>query len=81
MIDVLFFGRIADLMRERSLTLEVEDGQTTFKLRDKLFQSLFADGAITPASIRMSVNQSMSANDTAISDGDEVAFFSIFSGG
>lgn len=81
MIDVLFFGRIAELMRERSLKLEVEEGQSTFQLRDRIFHGLFADGVITPDSIRMSVNHSMSASDTPVSDGDEVAFFSIFSGG
>lgn len=81
MIDVLFFGRVADLMRERSLKVEAEEGQSTFKLRDKLFQGLFADGVISAANIRMSVNQSMSTSDIPVSDGDEVAFFSIFSGG
>ena len=39
------------------------------------------NGRITPGLIRMSVNQVVTHCDQPLSDGDEVAFFSVFSGG
>lgn len=82
MIDVLFFGRIADIMRKRSLKVEVNDTTPSlFALRDQLFQGVFGTGRITSNLVQMSVNQAMTRDDRALQDGDEVAFFSVFSGG
>jgi molybdopterin synthase sulfur carrier subunit len=82
MIDILFFGRMADLMGERRVSLDLTDARSTlFRLREEIFEDLVDDGQITPGLIRMSVNQVVTHNDQPLSDGDEVAFFSVFSGG
>jgi molybdopterin synthase sulfur carrier subunit len=76
MIDILFFGRVADAQGRRRLTMTFpEDGLSLFALRLRLF-----DGE-TDARMRMSVNQRMVTADQPLRDGDEVAFFSVFSGG
>ncbi|MGN6363610.1 MoaD/ThiS family protein [Asticcacaulis taihuensis] len=82
MIDILFFGRMADLMRERRLSLDLTDARgTLFRLREDIFQELVDSGQVTPGLIRMSVNKVVTRSDQPLSDGDEVAFFSVFSGG
>ncbi|MGN6209461.1 MoaD/ThiS family protein [Asticcacaulis sp.] len=82
MIDILFFGRMADLMRKRRARLDLTDARgTLFRLREEIFQDLVDNGRITPGLIRMSVNQVVTHSDQPLSDGDEVAFFSVFSGG
>lgn len=76
MIDILFFGRVADMQGKRRLTMAFpEDGLSLFELRLRLF-----DGE-TDDRMRMSVNQVIMTADQPLHDGDEVAFFSIFSGG
>jgi len=76
MIDILFFGRVADRLGKRRMTMVFpEDGLSLFALRLRLF-----DGENVNR-IRMSVNQVVVAADQPLRDGDEVAFFSIFSGG
>jgi molybdopterin converting factor small subunit len=76
MIDILFFGRVADRQGQRRLTMACpEDGLSLFELRVRLFDGEPDDR------MRMSVNQVMVTADQMLHDGDEVAFFSIFSGG
>lgn len=76
MIDILFFGRVADMQGKRRLAMAFpEDGLSLFELRLRLF-----DGE-TDDRMRMSVNQVIMTADQPLRDGDEVAFFSIFSGG
>ncbi|MDV6330432.1 MoaD/ThiS family protein [Asticcacaulis sp. 201] len=76
MIDILFFGRIADIMGRRRLSLDLPDGGLSLlALRAQLFTP---HGDVTPL---MSVNQQVESGDRPLSDGDEVAFFSVFSGG
>ena len=76
MIDILFFGRVADMQERRRLELAFPDGGLSlFELRVRLF-----DGEIDDR-MRMSVNQVMVTTDQSLRDGDEVAFFSVFSGG
>lgn len=76
MVEVLFFGRMADIAGRRRMTIALSDGaQGLLALRDSLF-----DDATRP-SVRMSVNQVQITEDRALDDGDEVAFFSLFSGG
>lgn len=70
-VEVLFFGRMADVAGTRRT---LNDAGSLFALRDSLF------GADT-AAVRMSVNQVQVFADQALTDGDEVAFFSVFSGG
>lgn len=82
MIEVLFFGRMADVMRERSLRLDLTAPRNTlFALRDDLFREASEAGQVGLNAVQMSVNQAVTRVDRALSDGDEVAFFSVFSGG
>ncbi len=82
MIEVLFFGRMADVIRERSLKLDLTGTRKTlFALRDDLFREASEAGRVSLNAIQMSVNQAATRIDQPLSDGDEVAFFSVFSGG
>lgn len=78
MIEVLFFGRMADVMQTRSLKVAA-DGVTLTGLRDRLFAD--ARDKVRFEAIQMSVNQQVTREDQFLKDGDEVAFFSVFSGG
>ena len=76
MVEVLFFGRMADVAGRRRTTIEPPaGGLSLIALRDSLFDDA------TRAVVRMSVNQVQVTADQALNDGDEVAFFSLFSGG
>jgi molybdopterin synthase sulfur carrier subunit len=76
MIDILFFGRVADRQGRRRMVLALpEGGLSLFALRLRLF-----DGE-DDGRLRMSVNQVVVSDDRPLRDGDEVAFFSVFSGG
>ncbi len=82
MIEVLFFGRMADVMRERRLKLDrSERPKSLFALREDLFRDACESGKIGINAIQMSVNQVVTRTDQVLADGDEVAFFSVFSGG
>ncbi|EGF93397.1 thiS family protein [Asticcacaulis biprosthecium C19] len=70
-VEVLFFGRMADVAGARRKTC---DAVRLLTLRESFF------GADV-AAVRMSVNQVQVFADQALNDGDEVAFFSVFSGG
>lgn len=76
MVEVLFFGRMADVAGRRRMTVDrPAEGLSLIALRDSLFDEA------TRATVRMSVNQFQATADQTLSDGDEVAFFSLFSGG
>jgi len=82
MIDVLFFGRMVDIMRQRRLRQDLaRDCQTLYRLRDSLFEAPLALGQVQSDAIHMSVNQVTTREDLVLSEGDEIAFFSVFSGG
>lgn len=72
MITVLFFGRMTDLAGRRRVEIP-DEAATLFGLRDR-----WLAGA---AGVHMSVNRDVVREDRKLRDGDEVAFFSIFSGG
>ena len=75
MIDILFFGRVSDLIGKRRMDLALPaGGLSLFGLREQLF-------AGNHEGVRMSVNQKVVSLDQPLNDGDEVAFFSVFSGG
>lgn len=80
MTDVLFFGKMADIVGSRSQRLDV-GGEYLFTVRDRLFADALAAGRLTTADIRMSVNRQVVTGDVALNANDEVAFFSVFSGG
>ncbi len=74
MITVLFFGRIADIAGVRRLEVAMpEQGLALLALRDQVLGGV--------ADVRMSLNRDVVREDRALADGDEVAFFSVFSGG
>ena len=82
MIKVLFFGRIADLMTLRKLSLDIPaSGLTLLSVRDQIFAALITGGQLDIQALRMSVNQVVVFEDQPLNSGDEVAFFSLFSGG
>jgi molybdopterin converting factor small subunit len=70
-VQVLFFGRMADITGSRRMAREAD---SLFGLRDAVLGG-------EAAAARMSVNQVQVFTDQALNDGDEVAFFSVFSGG
>ena len=75
MIDILFFGRVSDLIGKRRMDMALPaGGLSLFELREQLF-------AGHEDNVRMSVNQKVVSLDQPLNDGDEVAFFSVFSGG
>lgn len=82
MIVVLFFGRMADLAEQRRLAVEpAPHGDSLFALRDRMLGDAVAAGQVKTTDIRISLNRVVQVEDRAVSDGDEVAFFSVFSGG
>jgi len=79
-IEVLFFGRMADVIGARQMRIEGVDA-SLLALRDQVFASALADRRLQPGDIRMSVNRAVATADVPLKAGDEVAFFSVFSGG
>ena len=75
MVQVLFFGRMADIAGRRHVEIASTQGLHLLALRDSLFDE------VTRPSVRMSVNQIQVTADQALDANDEVAFFSLFSGG
>ncbi|ESQ94466.1 MoaD/ThiS family protein [Asticcacaulis benevestitus] len=76
MIDALFFGRVAEALGQRRTQIDVPaEGLSLLSLRARLF---IGDD---DSKVLMSVNQVIQSGDQALHDGDEVAFFSVFSGG
>lgn len=82
MINVLFFGRMADISETRHLEIEwPAQGLTLLALRDRVFDQALRAGRVRENDVRMSVNRNMTNDNLSLRDGDEVAFFSVFSGG
>ena len=84
MIKVLYFARLKESLGAASEQIALP--QSVSNLRD-LRALLIARGGIWSEElavnrrIRAAVNQSMAAEDTAITDGDEIAFFPPVTGG
>ena len=82
MIRVLFFAHLREALGAGVSLPFADDVATVARLRDHLaargdqWQTL-----ATTRNLRAAVNQSMSAPDAAIRDGDEVAFFPPVTGG
>ena len=78
MITIYFFGRVADLVAKRKTEVPASpSGDTLFALRDQVFAGV--DTSVT--TLRMSLNKEVIREDMPVGDGDEIAFFSVFSGG
>ena len=74
MITVLFFGRMADVAGRRRLDMTwPEDGIGLLALRDRVLAG--------ESGVHMSINRQVVRDDQGLRDGDEVAFFPVFSGG
>lgn len=81
-VTVLFFGKVADVMGERQRVHDVSNTQARlFALRESLLGQAFTANRLDVARVQMSVNQVRVTDDRPLSDGDEVAFFPVFSGG
>jgi molybdopterin synthase sulfur carrier subunit len=81
-VTVLFFGKVADVMGERRRVLDLADTSgRLFDLRQSVLEPAFASGGLEAQRVLMSVNQVLTNDDRALQDGDEVAFFPVFSGG
>jgi len=81
MIKVLFFAQVGELVNCDNLTLD-DDFATVAALR----QALAARGdrwalALEDGKLLAAVNQTLVPFDTALNDGDEVAFFPPVTGG
>ncbi len=75
-VKVLFFGKVGDqLGREREVAIP-EGGCTVLELR-----RLIDEAALAVRGVRASVNREIAPDDARVRPGDEVAFFSLFSGG
>ena len=75
-VKVLFFGKVGDqLGREREVPIP-EAGCTVLDLR-----RLIDEAALAVRGVRASVNREIAPDGARVRPGDEVAFFSVFSGG
>ena len=81
MIVIYLFGRMADAIGARRLEADPATVGSLVELRDRTFAEAVAAGRVTPRDIRMSLNQVVVTDDRVLSEGDEVAFFSVSSGG
>ena len=78
MITIYFFGRVSDLVGKRKIEIPASiSGDNLFALRDQLFAGIDAN----VKTLRMSLNKEVIREDMPVGDGDEIAFFSVFSGG
>ena len=82
MATILYFARLGEQLGTSSEELSLDDIGTVRQLVDQLqsrgepWSSEFESGRVLVA-----VNQEMSGFDSAISDGDEIAFFPPVTGG
>ena len=84
MVTILYFAWLKERMQRAEERLTLPDGIRTvaalaahLKTRDDSGARAFAD----PAVLRAAVNQDFASPDTAIADGDEIAFFPPVTGG
>lgn len=82
MTRILFFGRVAErLGAEGSLALPAE-GLTVGEIRQQLAgRDEIATEALLRPDVRASVDQVVVGEDARARPGQEIAFFSLFSGG
>lgn len=79
-VQVKLFARYRDLVGERELVLEVEEGATVGLVWDRL-KSRYPELAEMTASTVFAVNQEYVSVDHQLAAGDEVAFIPPVSGG
>ncbi|VEB26020.1 molybdopterin converting factor, small subunit [Actinobacillus lignieresii] len=81
MINVLFFAQVRELVGIDALTVPAE-----FETAEQLREHLSQQGkkwqlALEKGKLLVAINQSISPLESAIKDGDEVAFFPPVTGG
>jgi len=80
-VKVLYFASLKEALGTGSETVELPAGVSTVGgLRDWLAGQGRARLA-SASNLRCAVNQNMAAADTAVADGDEIAFFPPVTGG
>ncbi|ADN77917.1 molybdopterin synthase subunit MoaD [Ferrimonas balearica DSM 9799] len=82
MINVLFFAQIREVIGVDKLAVDASEGLTAETLRQQLLER--GDKwrlALQDKNVLVAVNQTLSGWDTALTSGDEVAFFPPVTGG
>ncbi|MBA4743126.1 MAG: molybdopterin converting factor subunit 1 [Azoarcus sp.] len=81
-VKVLYFAALRDAVDCSEETVELDGAKTLGELRARLAArgERWAPLAAT-RNVRMARNQHMAPGDTAVSDGDEIAFFPPVTGG
>ena len=84
MIKIFFFGRLRETLNTSSIEIsDLAELATVDKLRlhlSKSYGSIWEE-SLNQSNIVISVNQVVVSADTAIQDGDELAFFPPMTGG
>jgi molybdopterin synthase sulfur carrier subunit len=82
MIKVLFFAKLSEQLGVRELQIDAKSAEDTKQLFTYLLnhKAEWAD-ILTSQPCLKAVNQTMVANDVALKDGDEVAYFPPVTGG
>jgi molybdopterin synthase sulfur carrier subunit len=84
MINILYFASLREQLDIAQEQLELDAGMHTVRaLKENLAQrgQLWSHQFSENSDVLVSVNQQMAADDSAIQDGDEVAFFPPVTGG
>lgn len=83
MITIIFFAQTREIIGQSSLTLEFSSSLSDLEnLRLELVSRGNSwDLALQRDKLLVAVNQEMSSWDTAVNDGDEIAFFPPVTGG
>ena len=75
-IKIKLFASLAESLQRREATLEYIDGMTV----NSAWAAISEDPTI-PSGVLMAVNMAYCETDTALNDGDEVAYFPPVTGG
>jgi molybdopterin synthase sulfur carrier subunit len=84
MVKILYFARLKETLGTGGEELALPDGVKNLgALRDVLTRrgGAWAQALAESKTLRAAVNQEVASADTAISDGDEIAFFPPVTGG
>lgn len=79
MINVLFFGPVADRIGHREMRFEFSDGMTLHDVTHKI--GMLHPGALSIVSFIAINQQQVRDKQVKLNDNDEIAFMAKFSGG